>query len=78
MTSPTQHVNPTTKLFRVAIVRLQSILLDIKKKVIVSDTSVSKLSTLFGASKQSKSEAEATCSAASFASLKVLIFVSSS
>ena len=43
MTSPTQHVNPTTKLFRVAIVRLQSILLDIKKKVIVSDTSVSKL-----------------------------------
>ncbi len=49
MTSPTQHVNPTTKLFRVAIVRLQSILLDIKKKVIVSDTSVSKLSTLFGA-----------------------------
>ena len=48
MTAPTQYVNPTTELFKVAIVRLRSGLLDIMKKLIVSDTLVSKLLTLFG------------------------------
>ena len=51
MTAPTQYVNPTTELFKVAIVRLRSGLLDIMKKLIVSDTLVSKLLTLFGGAK---------------------------